>query len=175
MAVVAVAAFGVTGFVAPGFLLSDDKDSGEQTTGEGGDKPDNSGGGDSGNSGPDSGDDNGGDSGGGSGGGSDDSGGGGGDAEALIDQIVDGFNSQDETGLNGLICPGSETSLKGYSRDAKYVVEFELTSEVTVSGETAEAEAHVKLENGTQKAETDATIEVADEGSGWCWKGMSDS
>lgn len=149
MLVAALAAFAVTAFVAPGFLLSDDKDSGGATAGSG-------------------------DSGGGGG----DSGGGvdAGDSEAavLVEQIVQGFVDKDEAGLNELVCSGSESAIHGYTEEVEYVQEFELQGEVEESGDTATAQAHASLDNGEQQVEADVTITVANEGGSWCWKDMED-
>jgi len=177
VAVVAVAAFAVTGFVAPGFLVSDDKDSGGTATEQNGDGGSDASGGDGGGDDPASGgggegDDSGG--GGDTGGGGGGEGGGGGDAAALVDQIVQGFVDQDEELLNGLVCPGAETAIRAYTEEAEFVQSFELQGEVEESGKTATAKVYAKLQSGDQKAEGEVTITVADEGAGWCWKDMED-
>lgn len=162
VAVVAIAAFAVTAFVAPGFLLSEDKGGTAATSensgeGTGGDE----GGGDTGGGGE------GGDSGGG-----DDSGGS--DATALINQIVQGFQNKDSATLDGLVCPGSEPAIHGYTEEAEFVQEFELQGEVQESGDTATAKAHAVLNNGEETAEGVVTLTVANKGGSWCWDDMED-
>jgi hypothetical protein len=150
VAVVAIAAFAVTAFIAPGFLLSEDKGGSGGTAATGEKDP-------------------GGDEGGGDDGGGDD---GGSDATALINQIVQGFQNKDSATLDGLICPGSEPGIRGFTEEAKYVQEFELKGEVQETGDTATAQAHAVLDSGEEQAEGDVTLTVANQGGSWCWKDM---
>lgn len=139
--VVAVAAFLVTGLLAPGFLLGDDSDSGSSGTAEGGNEVD---GGrvDAGDS----------------------------EAAALAEQIVQGFADRDQEALDKLICAGSKPEVGGYTSEAVFVEVFELTGPVQESGDTANATAHVVLEAEGQRHEGKLGMELANEAGGWCWK-----
>jgi hypothetical protein len=146
VAVVALATFAVTAFAAPGFLLSDDKNSSDSTASSD-ETGDNTG------SEVDAGDT---------------------EAATLVEQIVQGFLDHDEEALNQLVCPGSEPAIRGYTEEVEYVKEFELQGPVEESGQTATAEAHAVLDTGEEQVEGTITITVADEGGSWCWKDMQD-
>ncbi|ASR37276.1 hypothetical protein BAY61_22310 [Prauserella marina] len=164
-AVVVIAAFGVTAFLAPGFLLSDDDDN--QAGGNGGtttsetqapppsDEPSET------PAMPGTPSDT-----------PEVPAGQAGGAQELANSVAQGFQSQDETALNQLACTGSEDKIGSFTKDVNMVTKYELSGDVQESGSTATATADVTLENGGQTASGVVTMTFANDGGSWCWDDM---
>ncbi|MEU6642534.1 hypothetical protein ABZ863_08275 [Saccharomonospora sp. NPDC046836] len=92
------------------------------------------------------------------------------DAAGLAQQIAQGFTDHDEAGLNQFVCAGAGPATGGYIEEASVVREFTIQGEVTESGDTATATAHVVVEQRGETVQGGLSLEFANEGGRWCWK-----
>jgi hypothetical protein len=133
---------GITGFVAPGFFLSDDK---------GGNNADS---GDKGGSGS-----------GGGGGSEDDSGSG---ADEFIDKLVAAADDKDKSALRELACADAASSVEGATNDIDQITSAKLKDTEEVSDTEVTAILTITVDGDAD--DYDAT--VVKDGGEWCWQAL---
>lgn len=90
-------------------------------------------------------------------------------AQALAEQIMQGFNNQDAAALQKLACGGADQTVPTVIGVAEYVEKAEV-GDVQEKGDTATAKGTVTAQGTTM----DVQAELKKEDGSWCWQSVSD-